>query len=518
MNVVIRADASAVMGVGHIMRSLTLAEGLRVRDAAVQFVCRRHEGNLIGLIKQRNFSVVELAAPEGEYSFRDDSAHAQWIGAHWRDDALQTIAAIETLGNHVDWLVVDHYGLDHKWESMMRSTARRVFVVDDLADRRHDCDVLLDQNLVEDFQSRYLNKAPLRCRLMLGPRYALLSPLYLQMRQYLPPRDGKIRKILISFGGFDRHDLAVVALRAFLQLGRPDIELDIVVSHYGRTANAVRAAAHGLQNVRVHIDAPTLAPLIATADLAIGAVGSTSWERLCLGLYAIAITTAENQIPLAVALHSRGLIEWLGHCDQVSLEKLRDAMRQAIERGVDQSTVRECLQVVDGAGLQRVLTTMLLDLTTRLIARYATAEDEVLLLEWANDLTTRQNSLSSSRISEVEHHRWFCTKLEDRENCKMYIVETMDAVAVGQVRFERENTCWAINYSIAAPYRGIGLGRRIIDLALVRFFEHHREVHLIARVAASNAASHKVFSNMGFVATTSSNGIAEYRLATRTCS
>src|ERR1700730_3224255 len=216
MTVAFRADASLSLGTGHVMRCLTLATALRERKAAVSFVCRLHDGHLCELIEARGFPVHRLTVSTEASTMGAFLSHAAWLGSSWRDDAQQTRAAIEVRGGEVDLLAVDHYSLDERWESVLRGSARRVFVMDDLADRAHDCDVLLDQNLHDSPESRYAGLVKDTARVFVGPRYALLRPEFDDFT--VRARNQGVRRLLVYFGGADptNEPLKVVfALRAF---------------------------------------------------------------------------------------------------------------------------------------------------------------------------------------------------------------------------------------------------------------------------------------------------------------
>ena len=310
LQIVFRTDASPTIGTGHVMRCLTLAGALVEKGAEVSFICREHAGHLCDLIEAQGFRVYRLPAPDSDFEAGRTPAHAAWLGATWQEDAGQTGAVIKTLGARPDWLVVDHYALDSRWERALRPLVGRIFVIDDIADRDHDCDLLLDQNLFADMQTRYADKVPADCRLLLGPEYALLQPIYAELHDRIPPREGPIRRILISFGGADRDNLTGRALVAFLGLNRPDIDVDVVISGSSPYASEIRALVAGRTNIHLHSNLPTLAPLMTRADLAIGAAGITSWERLCLGLPALVVTLAENQRPFAEELQPLWLVRW----------------------------------------------------------------------------------------------------------------------------------------------------------------------------------------------------------------
>jgi RimJ/RimL family protein N-acetyltransferase len=206
------------------------------------------------------------------------------------------------------------------------------------------------------------------------------------------------------------------------------------------------------------------------------------------------------------------MVHWLGHQGEVSLAQLEEALLAQIQRGCDTASSQLCRAAVDGKGVQRVLAAMLLDSNTVLIARNAIDGDEALLLEWANDPTTRRNSFAPARIAEEEHRRWFWGRLHDVGNCRMFIVETEGGTPLGQVRFDKERDTWRVSFSIGEPFRGRGLGRRILEIALLQLRSTEAKPFVIGRVAAANLPSHKIFQGLGFVGFRQAEGVVEYRL------
>jgi UDP-2,4-diacetamido-2,4,6-trideoxy-beta-L-altropyranose hydrolase len=356
--IVFRTDASHGIGSGHVVRCLTLADGLMKAGAKVSFVCREHEGNLCELVEERGIEVVRLPPESGQQAYEFYPAHAAWLMSTWEDDAARTLDAICAQGTKPDWLVVDHYALEERWHRALRPAVGRILAIDDVADRRHDCDLLLDQNLVANMYNRYERLVPASCDLLLGPEYALLQPAYSELRSCTPDRRGPVRRILVFFGGADGDNLTGLAIDAVLGLGRPDLEVDIVVSPGSPNYEGIRRQVKGHANLHLHGRLPTLAMLMMKADLAIGACGATNWERLSLGLPAIVVTVAENQRPVAQELHRCGLIRWLGHRDEVSEDSLREAMAGLMAQGLPVDWSIRCRAVVDGFGLGRVIDRM----------------------------------------------------------------------------------------------------------------------------------------------------------------
>ncbi len=334
------------------MRCLTLSHALREQGAEISFVCREHRGHLCDLIAERGFVVHRL--PLAEKRLDHFSGHGEWLGASWEVDAEQTRHFIQTLGGSVDVLIVDHYAVDHRWQTALRLSAKRILAIDDLADRVHDCDFLLDQNLFSNLADRYEGKVPPGCVNLLGPRYALLQPAYAELHKQVTIRDGPVRRIFVFFGGADTENLTQTSVAAFQQLVRRDIHLDVVMTTNDSRYQSIARTIQGWGNIRLHGPLPSLGPLMATADLAIGAGGATVWERFCLGLPSIVISLAENQKPVCEDLARAGLIEYLGHVNQVTRECLCTALSQVIDLSRLSAWSRRCHAVCDGEGADRV--------------------------------------------------------------------------------------------------------------------------------------------------------------------
>jgi UDP-2,4-diacetamido-2,4,6-trideoxy-beta-L-altropyranose hydrolase len=307
MKIAFRTDASLQIGTGHVMRCLTLADSLRERGATCTFVCRAHTGHLLQLIEQRGHATVALPAGEDIYQAPADPTHAAWLGAHWSADAEQTR---EALGNAlVDWLVVDHYALDRRWEQTLRPHCRKLMVIDDLADRPHDADLLLDQNLGRASNDYDGLLAP-HTQTLIGPRYALLRPEFAQWRAYSLERreQAQLRNLLITMGGVDKDNATGQVLQALQSCELPeDLRITVVMGPHAPWLAQVQALAAQVHwPTQVLVGVSNMAELMADSDLAIGAAGSTSWERCCLGLPTVMLVLAENQKGAACALTHLG--------------------------------------------------------------------------------------------------------------------------------------------------------------------------------------------------------------------
>jgi UDP-2,4-diacetamido-2,4,6-trideoxy-beta-L-altropyranose hydrolase len=333
------------------MRCRTLADALGARGARVLFVCRQLPDSLEAALRSRGHDVARLAGTVHDAEI-GDLEHSHWLAATQAQDAEQTL---EALADHQpDWMVVDHYGIDARWERSVRRRTAALMVIDDLADRQHDCEVLLDQNFVENLERRYTGRIPATCDALLGPRYALLGPAYAGLRRSTQPRTS-VKRILIFFGGSDRDNLTGRALDAVLSLGRNDIHADVVLSLNGANVADVQRAAARSETVTCHHGLPTLAPLVASADLAIGSFGATSWERLCLGLPTLAVLMARNQREVAAALDRAGLAICIGSVDTVTADTIADRLSAVLSSADIRAWSARCMEFCDGDGTQRVL-------------------------------------------------------------------------------------------------------------------------------------------------------------------
>lgn len=499
---VIRADASVDIGTGHVMRCLTLATALRQMGGEVRFVCREHEGHLCALLEDRGFAVHRLQRRVGWNAEDGGLAHAAWVGADWREDADETISALGHFSP--DWMVVDHYGIDARWHRAVRSSAKRLMVIDDLADRTLDCDVLLDQNLFQS-NERYLAKVPPRCTLLEGPQYALLKPEYAELRRRASPRGGPVRRVLISFGGVDKDELAAKTVEALLTLDQTELEADIVIPASSAQFERVRNRVGDRSNLRLHDRVPSLAQMMLAADIAVGACGATNWERLCLGLPALVVTVADNQREIAAELSRRGLIRWLGDAETVSQADIRAALDEIVREGLNPSWSEACMTVVDGRGVDRVTAILSTGPETDLVFRHAELTDEFLLLQWANDRVTRGNAFNPNPILPEDHRNWFRARLRTPQTCALYIAETAAGVPVGQVRFDHRGSEWEISYAVAPEFRGRGIGRSMLSAAIAYWRRSHPHAALVGQVKADNIASRRIFETLGFSVRTSDN-------------
>ncbi|QIO32745.1 UDP-2,4-diacetamido-2,4,6-trideoxy-beta-L-altropyranose hydrolase [Bradyrhizobium sp. 1(2017)] len=345
---------------GHLTRCLTLAGALGESETRSCFLMRGHAAGLAGLVERDGHDLQLLPDPDVWSSGADGDGgpHADWLPTTWQEDAEQTSKAMDERGPF-DWLIVDHYALDARWESACRREGLRILSIDDLADRAHDCDVLLDQNLVRQMDTRYRGRLSEDCKQLLGPRYALLRPDFAAQRRLLSGRSGNIHRIVVCYGGSDPTNETAKAVQALTSLAVPWIAVDVVIGMSNPHVESVARLCRGLPRAVVHRGANNIAELMRQADLSIGAGGVMSWERCCLGLPAVVADIAANQVGALTALADRAAAIYLGTAASLTVEALASAVRALLH---DPDRVRAlgeaAFALVDGEGRSRVLVAM----------------------------------------------------------------------------------------------------------------------------------------------------------------
>jgi len=331
MQVAIRTDASFQIGSGHVMRCLALAEQMRSHDINVLFICREIAGNLNDLIASQGFALCRLPPPSGSSHSLDWNRHAAWLEVPWQKDADETAACLQQQGN-IDCLLVDHYAIDKNWEQQQRLFAVKIMAIDDLADRYHDCDILLDQNLHKHPEKRYQTLLPDSCVQLIGPKYALLRPEFIELRRRLRRRDGRVRRVLFFFGGADLHDLTSKVLKAVRCMNIPQIELDVVVGGQNLHAEKVRSLCGQMYNTQYYHHVSNMGELMAAADIAVGGAGSTAWERCFLSLPSIIFSIADNQTANAKIIARCGAACYLGTGDSFDGTQFTDVFQSLLQQ------------------------------------------------------------------------------------------------------------------------------------------------------------------------------------------
>lgn len=362
-NIVFRTDASLEIGTGHVMRCLTLADALRERGADCYFICRTQSGDLHELIQRRGYVLHSLPpihpTPDGrgkEDNAATDLPHAAWLQTDQQSDALETLARLDELDP--DWLVVDHYGIDTRWERKIQSRVQRLMVIDDLADRHHDCDLLLDHNLGRKSNS-YTGLVPPTCKLLMGEKYALLRPEFAELRgASLKRREARsMDSLLISMGGIDKANDSSTVLTALKTCPLPPgCKITIVVGVGCPWLPQVEQLAATLPwETKILVDTHEMARIMSQSDFAIGGGGVTGLERICLGLPSIMLETADNQKNALASFRKYGLAVTAPGFQYLSKDEKIRTIERLFRNALDDGGVTYAFDsVCDGLGSERV--------------------------------------------------------------------------------------------------------------------------------------------------------------------
>ncbi|EJN36246.1 UDP-2,4-diacetamido-2,4,6-trideoxy-beta-L-altropyranose hydrolase [Pseudomonas sp. GM80] len=484
MRVLIRADASPTIGSGHIARCLTLARALREQGSHVAFACRRLSGHRLDALQGEGFETFALP----ERYVDEDPQQAIEAMLPWQADID---ALDDLLEGHAgfDWIIADHYGLDHHWQTAARRWAPRIAAVDDLASRRYSVDLLLNQNL-SGLSENYAPLLPDGCRTLLGPRYAMLRE---EFRCPAIEIGARVRRVLVNFGGFDaamQTHHAMLALADFAQL-----EVDFVAGADNPAWAPMQALAETRPHWRLHSFVSDFYQRMTAADLFIGAGGGTSWERAAMGLPTICIAVSNNQQANGEVMAAAGAHVFMGAREQVSVEQLRQAIGFVSENfHLRQSLAERSRQLVDGRGALRVAAALA---GAVLKVRLATADDARLLFDGRNAEAVRRWSNDQGVIDWAHHLNWLNASLRNPQ--RLLLIAEADDGPVGVLRYDLRGLEAEVSIYLLERRFGLGWGRALLARGESFVREYWPQLTAItAQVLPANRPSLNVFRDAGF--------------------
>lgn len=336
MKILIRVDSSVDIGSGHVMRCMTLADRLIEQGSEVGFICRDLPGSLVDVIMSRGYPCVQFQAEDYDVN----------------SDVSATLSAIRnTYMGEVDWLIVDHYGLDVEWEVRIRPYVGMILAIDDLANRPHECDLLLDQNFYLGMESRYTGLVSEKTMCLLGPAYLLLRPEFAKVRKGLRCRSGIVRNILVFFGGSDPTNQTRCVLDGIDALQLTNVRVDVVVGSANPHRESIQEFCNFRKWAQYYCQVSNMAELIIAADLGVGAGGAAMWERCALGLPTLTTTFAENQVQTTEDVARTGAIAYLGWSGDLTPADYASAISDLLGRPSDLVAIsNKALDLIDASG------------------------------------------------------------------------------------------------------------------------------------------------------------------------
>lgn len=351
MKIAFRTDASIRIGTGHVARCLNLANALQAQGHEITFICGDHPGHRKAAIEAAGYP-LHLLTRDG---IAPDSTYGPWLGTTKKRDAEQTIETLRD--NPPDWLVVDHYALDGAWHHALREALGcRIMVIDDLANRHYDADILLDQNYDRNAHIAYQPWVAASCRLFLGPHYALLKPDFFSLtpasRDHTHPK-----RLFVFFGGIDATGETLRVLK-MLALNHHNFAHADIVCGSGNPQREIIGEFCNKAGYTLHIDTTEMAKLIASADIGIGGGGVNTWERCFLHLPTLIITVADNQERASSACDGAGLVCYAGPYTMTD-QALTEAMNAFLADEKKRRAIEEqCARHFTASGLSEILETL----------------------------------------------------------------------------------------------------------------------------------------------------------------
>lgn len=468
MKLLIRADASARMGTGHVMRCLSLAQGWRRAGQEAFFLLRESTPALEQRLQAEGFDIARLGAPAGSV-----------------EDAAETARLAQERG--ADWIVADGYHFGADFQQTIKSAGSRLLLVDDYGHAGHySADYILNQNLYATPQF-YARREP-HTRLLLGSRYTLLRQQFNEWRGWKREFPRQARKVLVTLGGSDPDNVTGKVVEALAQI--PGLEVKVLIGgsnpHRDRLKSDTR---HPTPDTRFIVDAPNMPELMAWADVAVAAGGTTSWELAFMGLPSLVLVLADNQRAVADALDAAHMARKTTLASVAS-----DLAALLADADVREPMSRRGREAVDGDGVSRVTACLrVAELALRRVRR----EDSQLIWEWANDPDARAASFSTGAIPWETHLKWFASQLESPA-CFFYIAADGRQKPVGQIRYDVAGDEAIVSVSLAKEARGQGYGAALIVRGSQQCFADSPVKLIRAYTKPDNEASAQAFQKAAF--------------------
>jgi len=459
-----RCDASPNIGSGHVMRCITLAKAMKKKGWNCSFLVSDETEATVPNLKTSGFKIH----PD---SFTPDEANV---------------------------LIIDHYQINTSYETKARKWAQHIVVIDDLANRDHDCDLLIDPTYNRN-KSDYKDRIPVNSKILTGSEYAILRPEFQQMRNdALKRRTGNIERILVSLGATNVGANIEKVITALINIKNKSLKIDLVIGHAVELKPDLKEHLEQLKktshNVNIYHHADNIAELMCKADLAIGAGGTTSWERCCLGLPTLMMEIADNQNTLANNLSEAGAVENLGWHKNVTPETIEIALNKMLQDSVLlQGMSRNAALICDGKGTGNIITAIEnIILSSSLTLRAVTADDSNILLKWRNDKMTRQASIDTNIINQQDHEAWLKKALSNDKR-ELYIAEISNTpVATSRIDTLDQHHA-EISWTVSPDYRGRGVGKILVQKSM----RLKKNITFIAKIKKENAASFSIAKSVG---------------------
>lgn len=357
MKIGFRVDIAKHIGTGHLQRCLTLARELKKISISSIFFVREYDKELLSLIVISGFTYYIIGYAASEDISED---HLNWLGVSQEQDAQEFINAVTK--QHIDMIVIDHYSIDSTWENIVKNAiSLPIAVIDDLANRKHTCDLLIDQNYWPNLNSRYDGLVSGHCSRLLGPKYSLLRDEFVSLRESKAQKPSdELKTILVNFGGVGNMEVWKIFLPALVKYNKFKFHVitgKLPLEDLAYCKNMVKQSRH----IFLEEQTDQMSSLMKVSDFALGACGSTVWERFCLGLNSALIDVADNQKDLVHYLHEKDLVDYLGSLNTITVDSIFSYLiRLSISNTKYLARKHSIMNLVDGIGANRVVKELVL--------------------------------------------------------------------------------------------------------------------------------------------------------------
>jgi len=483
LQILVRADASPSIGGGHIIRMLALCDEFKLRGAKINFACSKETLDTVRDLSNKTYSVTLIPDEKN------------------KDKELEFLE--KEFGKDTDLLIIDHYQWNESVEKHCKKWAGQIFVVDDMANNKRECDYLLNSSLGWN-KKHYSRLVPSTCKLFLGPSYALLSSSIRIRRMNSKMKQTSninFSRIVVSMGLTDPENMTFGIVDALIKKNMK-YDVDVIVGRKLKKLNELKKLIdNSIAKINLYIEPDNYIDILSSATLVIGAAGNSSWERSCLGLPSIIIAVAENQEHQAKMIEASGAGKYLGVPSGNSFEKIVNISLDYLSDTNKLNEIRnKALSLCDGLGAARIAS----ELTSKIKAtdlkdvslRPATYEDGEQMYVWQKDHSTRKYARNQSAPTREEHFSWFSKKMADPYSLLNLILYDNDPVGVLRLDLmdKHSREIYEISINIDAGFRGLGIAAAA--LKYLRFWLP--KANFYALVQKDNIVSHKLFSSSGF--------------------
>jgi len=477
MNIAFRVDCSSKLGSGHLVRCLNLSNQLKNNFKKIFFLMKKSDYLKINqkLISQNKCKLIIFGKDEKKFSIKSDASSTLTICKNKK----------------INTLVVDHYQLNHNWENIIKKKIAKLIVIDDLANRKHNCDILIDQNYVKNFDTRYDNLTNKNCIKLLGPKYSLLNKSFNNKNR---SSDKEVKRIFIFFSTVFKLKLFNFVTSVLSKKKFKDLKIDYIIGNISKKKTTeLKKRLPG--NFKLLPKSKDLYKIMKKSSFAIGSGGTNTWERINLALPSIVFCIAPNQKDICDFLNKKKFFNYLGTDKKCSKSQLYSAICDMIDNFKEKKEIAlQNKYLIDGYGTKRISFFLNEKKFNKISFKKIKNVDTDLLFMWANDKTVRQNSFLKKKFSFNDHKKWLKKKLSNKKN--IFLKLMIDRLPIGQIRFDRKKNFYYIDYSIDKTFRKFGFGKLIIKESIKKYIRKNNKI--MAEVKKKNLQSIKVFQSLNF--------------------